>query len=144
MQNWVTQKWKRSWLSFSALKIAKKITATCELHHANAPFCEFLAKHNSARHMQPLHNPDLAPADFFWFRGSRPRSVITLCKTLTQFKLFWGSTEQSSRRRRYFAHVQTFIIVSWIHVLSRGYLLYFMNTLTIPRQNHWTKPQHVF
>ena len=75
------------------IRVRKNIAATWVLHLDNVPshtsslrVREFLAKHNVATLPQPPYSPDLAPADFFCSRGSRPHSKDAILTALTLSK----------------------------------------------------------
>jgi len=74
------------------IHVRKNIAATWVLHLDNTPshtslrVREFLAKHNVATLPQPPYRPDLAPADFFYSRGSRQHSMDAVLTALTLSK----------------------------------------------------------
>ena len=74
------------------IRVPKNIAATWVLHLDNAPshtslrVREFLAKHNVAMLLQPPYSPDLAPANFFLFPGSRPHSKDAVLTAMTLSK----------------------------------------------------------
>jgi hypothetical protein len=69
--------------------VRKDIAANWWLHHSNAPshtsllVREFLAKHHVATLPQPPYSPNLAPADFFLFKGRRFESIPAIQAAVT-------------------------------------------------------------
>jgi hypothetical protein len=69
--------------------VRKDIAANWRLHHDNAPshtsllVREFLTKHHMATLPEPPYSPDLAPADFFLFKGRRFESNPAIQATVT-------------------------------------------------------------
>jgi hypothetical protein len=69
--------------------VQKDIVANWRLHHDNVPshtsllVHEFLAKHHVATLPQPPYSPDLAPVDFFLFKGRHFESIPAIQAVVT-------------------------------------------------------------